>query len=118
MLGRRGQNFGEEKRWEKKTCGQGGWDFCSFVKRLQQAHPQLVHWWLLVHSSQCIRTLVVCIVIKLYLPIVVNAVSTKYCCNCFSLSLPFTPMFFTLAFLDMHEFHCRMKWRESCLFFE
>jgi hypothetical protein len=52
VLGRRGENFGEEKRWEKKICMQGGWDFHSSEKRPQRAHPQLVHWWLLVHSSQ------------------------------------------------------------------
>jgi hypothetical protein len=28
------------------------------------------------------------------------------------------PLFFTLAFFAMHEFHCRMKWRGSCLFLE
>jgi hypothetical protein len=50
VIGRRGENFGAKKRWEKKPCGQGGWDFCSSAKRLQWAHPELVHWWLLVHS--------------------------------------------------------------------
>ncbi len=51
MVGRRGENFGAEKRWKKNLCGQGGWDFCSSGKQPQRAHPQLVHWWLLVHSS-------------------------------------------------------------------
>ncbi len=51
MVGRRGENFGAEKRWKKKNpCEQGGWDFCSSAKRLQRAHPEMVHWWLLVHS--------------------------------------------------------------------
>jgi hypothetical protein len=29
----------------------GGCVFGSSPKRLQQLHPQLVHWWLLIHSS-------------------------------------------------------------------
>jgi hypothetical protein len=36
---------------KKKKSGQGGWDFRSSGKRPQRAHPQLVHWWLLIHSS-------------------------------------------------------------------
>ncbi len=32
-------------------CGQGGWDFRSSEKRPQHVHPQLMHWWLLVHCS-------------------------------------------------------------------
>jgi len=36
---------------KKKLCGQGEWDFRSSGKRPQWVHPQLVHWWLLVHSS-------------------------------------------------------------------
>jgi hypothetical protein len=52
-VGRRRENFGVEKRWEKKPiCGKGGWDFRSSKKRPQRAHPQLVHWWLLVYSSR------------------------------------------------------------------
>jgi hypothetical protein len=31
--------------------GWGGCVFGSSPKRLEQPHPQLVHWWLLVHSS-------------------------------------------------------------------
>jgi hypothetical protein len=50
VVGRRGENFGAEKRWKKKSMRVGGWDFGSSTKRLQQAHPELVHWWLLVHS--------------------------------------------------------------------
>jgi hypothetical protein len=33
---------------KKNLNGQGG---CSSAKRVQRAHPQLVHWWLLIHSS-------------------------------------------------------------------
>jgi hypothetical protein len=52
VVGRRGENFGVEKRWKKiKKSEQGGWDFCSSGKRPQRAHPQLLHWWLLIHSS-------------------------------------------------------------------
>ncbi len=40
-----------QRRGEKKKSGQGGWDFRSSEKRPQRAHPQLVHWWLLIHSS-------------------------------------------------------------------
>jgi len=32
--------------------GKGGCVFGSSPKRLQRPHPQLVHWWLLVHFSQ------------------------------------------------------------------
>jgi len=56
VVGRRGENFGVEKRWKKKKSGQGGWDFRSSGKRPQRAHPQLVHWWLLIHSSRKERT--------------------------------------------------------------
>ncbi len=49
MVGRRGENFGVEKRKKIYICGQGGWDFRSSGKRPQRAHLQLVHWWLLVH---------------------------------------------------------------------
>jgi hypothetical protein len=34
---------------KKKHIGQGG---CSSAKRAERAHPQLVHWWVLIHSSQ------------------------------------------------------------------
>jgi len=48
-----GENFGVEKRWKNKIkSGQGGWDFRSSEKRPQRAHPELVHWWLLIHSSR------------------------------------------------------------------
>jgi hypothetical protein len=48
-----GENFGVEKRWKKKKkIGQGGWDFRPSRKRPQRAHPQLVHWWVLIHSSR------------------------------------------------------------------
>jgi len=51
--GRTGENFGVEKRWKKKKkIGQGGWDFRPSRKRPQRAHPQLVHWWVLIHSSR------------------------------------------------------------------
>jgi hypothetical protein len=52
VVGRTGENFGVEKRWKKKKSGQGGWDYRSSGKRPQRAHPQLVHWWLLIHSSR------------------------------------------------------------------
>ncbi len=53
MVGRTGENFGVEKRWKKKKkkIGQGGWDFRPSRKRPQRVHPQLVHWWVLIHSS-------------------------------------------------------------------
>ncbi len=52
MVGRTGENFGVKKRWKKKKkIGQGGWDFRPSRKRPQRAHPQLVHWWVLIHSS-------------------------------------------------------------------
>jgi hypothetical protein len=38
------QRGGEKKNLD----GQGG---CSFAKWVERAHLQLVHWWLLVHSS-------------------------------------------------------------------
>jgi hypothetical protein len=34
VVGRRGENFGVEKRWEKiYICGQGGWDFRASEKQ-------------------------------------------------------------------------------------
>jgi hypothetical protein len=36
---------------KKKKIGQGGWDFRPSSKRPQRAHLQLVHWWVLIHSS-------------------------------------------------------------------
>jgi hypothetical protein len=53
VVGRRGENFGAEKRWKKKIHeGREDGIFCSSPKRLQRPHPQLVHWWLLIHSSR------------------------------------------------------------------
>ncbi len=50
MVGRTGE---VEKWWKKKKkIGQGGWDFRPSRKRPQRAHPQLVHWWVLIHSSR------------------------------------------------------------------
>jgi hypothetical protein len=47
-----GKSFEVEKRLKKpKTLRRGGCGFGSSPKRLEQPHPQLVHWWLLVHSS-------------------------------------------------------------------
>ncbi len=46
-----GQRRGEKKNTsgeKKKHIGQGG---CSSAKRAERAHPQLVHWWVLIHSS-------------------------------------------------------------------
>jgi hypothetical protein len=37
---------------KSKTLGRGGCVFGSSPKRLEWPHPQLVHWWLLVRSSQ------------------------------------------------------------------
>jgi len=37
---------------KKKHIGQGG---CSSTKRAERAHPQLVHWWVLIHSSRWVR---------------------------------------------------------------
>jgi hypothetical protein len=50
-VGRR-KNFGAEKRLKRpKTLGRGGWVFGSSSKQLEWPHLQLVHWWVLVHSS-------------------------------------------------------------------
>jgi hypothetical protein len=46
-----GQRRGEKKNTlgeKKKHIGQGG---CSSAKRAERAHLQLVHWWVLIHSS-------------------------------------------------------------------
>ncbi len=55
MVGRRVEVGGgryrisRQRGGEKKNLdGQGG---CSFAKWVERAHLQLVHWWLLVHSS-------------------------------------------------------------------
>jgi hypothetical protein len=40
---------GQRRGEKKKHLRQGG---CSSAKQAEQAHPQLVHWWLLVHSSR------------------------------------------------------------------
>jgi hypothetical protein len=48
----RRENFGAEKRLKKsRALGRGGCVFGSSSKQLQRPHHQLVHWWLLVHSS-------------------------------------------------------------------
>jgi len=53
VVGRTEENFGVEKRWKKKKkIGQGGGGFRPSRKRPQRAHPQLVHWWVLIHSSR------------------------------------------------------------------
>ncbi len=42
-----------QRRGLKKSLGRGGGCvFGSSPKRLERPHPDLVHWWLLVHSSQ------------------------------------------------------------------
>jgi hypothetical protein len=46
-----GENFGVEKGPEKSLGRGRGWVFDSYTKRLERPYPQLVHWWLLVHSS-------------------------------------------------------------------
>jgi hypothetical protein len=46
-----GKSLGQGKRAEK-TLGKGrGCVLGSSSKWLEQPHPELVHWWLLVHSS-------------------------------------------------------------------
>jgi hypothetical protein len=47
VVGKRGQNFREDKRWKKKNMRAGRMGFL-----FSRAHPQLVHWWLLVYSSR------------------------------------------------------------------
>ncbi len=44
--------MGQRRGEKKKHLGQGG---CSSAKRAERAHPQLVHWWLLIHSSPMLR---------------------------------------------------------------
>jgi len=57
VVGRTGENFGVEKRWKKKKkIGKGGGGFRPSRKRPQRAHLQLVHWWVLIHSSRCLGT--------------------------------------------------------------
>ncbi len=50
----RGENFEAEKGAEKPLRRGTGYVFGSSPKRLEQPHPELVHWWLLVHSSPSI----------------------------------------------------------------
>jgi len=50
----KGKNFGAKER-AKKSLDMGiGCVFGSSPNRLEQLHLELVHWWLLVHSSQLI----------------------------------------------------------------
>ncbi len=46
-----GEIFGAKKGAEKSLGRGRGCVFYSSPKRLEQPHPELVHWWLLVHSS-------------------------------------------------------------------
>jgi len=49
-----GKNFGAEKEVEK-SLGKGiGCVFGSSPNWLERPHPELVHWWMLVHSNQII----------------------------------------------------------------
>jgi hypothetical protein len=55
-VGRRGEVGRREKFWGKKgaekSMGRGrGCVFGSSPKQVEQPHPELVHWWLLVHSN-------------------------------------------------------------------
>jgi len=50
-VGRREKLWGREEAQKTKNFGQGRMCLCSSSKWLQWPHPQLVHWWLLVHSS-------------------------------------------------------------------
>jgi hypothetical protein len=43
--------WGRVEVGEKKNFGQSGCGFGSSPKRVEWPHPQLVHWWLLIHSS-------------------------------------------------------------------
>ncbi len=45
------ENFGAEKGAEKSLGRGRGCVFGSSPKWLEQPHFELVHWWLLVHSS-------------------------------------------------------------------
>jgi len=47
-----GENFGAEKGAKKSLGKARGCVFGSSSKRLEWPHPELVHWWLLFHSSQ------------------------------------------------------------------
>jgi hypothetical protein len=50
-VSRRGKFWGKEGA--KKSLGRGrGYVFGSSPKQLKRPHPELVHWWLLVHSSR------------------------------------------------------------------
>ncbi len=40
--------MGQRRGEKKKHIGQGG---CSSAKWAEWAHPQLVHWWVLIHSN-------------------------------------------------------------------
>jgi len=41
-----------QRRGAEKSLGRGrGCVFGSSPKRLEWPHPELVHWWLLVHSN-------------------------------------------------------------------
>jgi len=46
-----GENFRAENGAEKFLGRGRGCVFGSSTKRLEWPHPQLVHWWLPVHSS-------------------------------------------------------------------
>jgi hypothetical protein len=50
-----GENFGREQGAEKSMGKGKGYVFGSSPKQLELPHPQLVHWWLLVHSSPKVR---------------------------------------------------------------
>jgi len=49
------ENFGVEKGAEKSLSRGRGCVFGSSPKELERPHPELVHWWLLVHSSPTIE---------------------------------------------------------------
>jgi hypothetical protein len=50
-VGRREKFWGRKEAEKVNNFGKGGCVFGSSPKRLQWPHPQLVNWWLLVHSS-------------------------------------------------------------------
>jgi hypothetical protein len=47
-----GENFGVKKRAEKSLGRGRGCGFGSSPKWFEWPHPELVHWWLLVHYSE------------------------------------------------------------------
>ncbi len=51
QVGGREKFWGQKKVEKNNNFEQGGCVFSSSPKQLEPPHPQLVHWWLLVHFS-------------------------------------------------------------------